>query len=388
VGTADIIVAGAGVIGLACALELRRRGANVIVLERGQPMREASWAAAGMLAACDPENPSALLELAVHSQELYDGFLRHIETLSGIAVPYRSQETLQQLVRDHSLPPNRPPPLPHHRELSPAEAERHLPGLSSGGHRFLLLPERSLDPRDLCLAMPLAARAAGIEIRSGVAVRSVSLISNGVRVETDDGGVEAGSYLNCMGAWAGAREYGFCQGTPDAGTTIVPRKGQMAMVRMPKPRDLTSVIRSKAAYLVPRGDGCVVVGATVEDAGFDKQVSPQALQALLGRAAALWPALREAPIVDRWAGLRPGTTDDLPLIGRAESGPAGRTGGATARCFIAAGHFRNGILLAPATADVVASLMAGEPPRVALEAFAPDRAGKPELCDKLFTAAL
>jgi glycine oxidase len=387
VGTADIIVAGAGVIGLACALELRRRGANVIVLERGQPMRESSWAAAGMLAATDPENPSALRELAVHSQELYDGFLRHIEALSGIAVPYRSHETLQQLVRDHPLPI---PHLPHHRELSPAEAERHLPGLASGNHRFLLLPERSLDPRDLCLAMPLAARAAGIEIRSGVAVRSVSLMSAGVRIEADDGGVEAGSYLNCMGAWAGAPEYGFCQETPDAGTAIAPRKGQMAMVRMPRARDLTCVIRSKQAYLVPRGDGRVVVGATVEDVGFDKQVVPQALEALLGQAAALWPALSEAPIVDRWAGLRPGTTDDLPLIGRAEAGLAGRRrmGGATARCFIAAGHFRNGILLAPATADVVASLIAGEPPRVALEAFAPDRAGKPDLCDKLFTAAL
>jgi glycine oxidase len=158
---------------------------------------------------------------------------------------------------------------------------------------------------------------------------------------------------------------------------------------MPTAHDLACVIRSKQAYLVPRGDGRVVVGATVEDAGFDKQVVPQALDALLGQAAALWPALCEAPIVDRWAGLRPGTTDDLPLIGKVDTGAAGRgSGGATARCFIAAGHFRNGILLAPATADVVASLMAGEPPRVALEAFAPDRAGKPESCDKLFTAAL
>ncbi|MGI8771262.1 MAG: NAD(P)/FAD-dependent oxidoreductase [Acidobacteriaceae bacterium] len=378
--TADIVIAGAGVLGLACALELRRRGARVVVVERGQPMQEASWAAAGMLAAYDPENPSALLALAAHSQALYDGFLRSVEALSGISVAYRTQETLQQLSDALPLPTST-----QYRQLTPAQAERRLPGLSSGGHRFLLLPERSLDPRDLCLAMPLAARAAGIEIRTGAAVRSVSHTGSGVRVEMDDGQIEAGFYLNCMGAWAGT-----LQGdAADAGTAIAPRKGQMAVVRLPQGAGLPSVIRSRQVYLVPRGDGRVVVGATVEEAGFDKRIVPEAVDALLTPAAVLWPALRQAVIVDRWAGLRPGTADDLPLIGVWGTGvSAEETLGAPARCFIAAGHFRNGILLAPATADVVGSLIAGEPPQVALEAFAPDRGRTRRSCDKHFTAAL
>lgn len=393
-------------------------------------MQEASWAAAGMLAACDPENPAALLPLAAHSQELYDAFLQRIEALSGLPVPYRTQETLQQFPASRTLPS-----CPRGRWLSAAEAERHLPGLASGGHPFLLLPERSLDPRDLCLAMPLAAQAAGIEVRAHAAVRSVSPLREGVQVEAEHGRVRAGAYLNCMGAWASGPEPAPHHGVPYqegpvGGAAIAPRKGQIAVVRLPQGSDLTSVIRSKEVYLVPRGDGRVVVGATVETAGFDKQVVPEALAALLARAAVLWPSIREASLMDQWAGLRPGTADDLPLIGSSigssmvgSSTIASSTIGSStigssrigistigdssnsgagkaakdsvpgdtesgARCFIAAGHFRNGILLAPATADVVASLIEGTQPRVALAAFAPHRGDRPQSCDKLFTAAL
>ncbi len=400
VGTTDVVIAGAGIIGLACALELRRRGAKVTVLERGEPMQEASWAAAGMLAADDPENPAALLALARHSHALYDGFLERIAALSGTSVAYRTHQTLQQIDTPQRSGAHLPDAT-RHRQLSPAQAENHLPGLASGGHSFLLLPERSLDPRDLCLAMPLAVRTAGIDIRTRTAVHAVSATSDGVRVATAIGPIDAGFYLNAMGAWAGALDHNPRNPDPHhAGTAIAPRKGQMAVVRMPpQAPGLTSVIRSKDVYLVPRGDGRVVVGATVEEAGFDKQVFPEVLDALLARAAVLWPALRGAPIVERWAGLRPGTGDGLPLLGASPpasascgaDGPdriADHTARTPARCFIAAGHFRNGILLAPATADVVAALIAGEPPQVALDAFAPDRGHVPQPCDKLFSAAL
>ena len=381
--TSDVVVAGAGIIGLACALELARRGLSVLVLERGDPMREASWAAAGMLAVSDPENPPALLPLAEHSHSLYDDFLGRISEQSGLRVPYRTAETLQQM-RTLQQTRRGTPELSAAHALSATEAERYLPGLRSGSRSFLLLRENSLDPRDLCAALPQAAAAAGVTVRTREAVRSVAATRDGVRVETELGTVHAGFYVDCAGAWAGSFDHDAAGAEATAGAEpapIVPRKGQMAAVRLPTAHNLRVVIRSPEVYLVPRGDGRVVVGATVEEAGFDKEVTPAAVEGLLRRGGELWPMLRGAPVIDRWAGLRPGTADDLPLIGP-------MTGHAEGRCFMAAGHFRNGILLAPATADVIASLIAGEEPRVDLSAFAPDRAGQPLTCDKRFTAAL
>jgi glycine oxidase len=137
----------------------------------------------------------------------------------------------------------------------------------------------------------------------------------------------------------------------------------MIKVILQEPAQLQHVLRTSEIYLVPRGEGRIVIGATLEEAGFDRQVEPAAVESLLARAAHLWPAAGRAQIVDSWAGLRPGTSDDLPLIGSADA----------ANCWLATGHFRNGILLAPATGLIVRQLLEGTAPQIPLDAFAVER---------------
>ncbi len=323
--TEDVIVAGGGIIGLSIALELARSGRRVRVLEKGRVMSEASWAAAGMLAAHDPEHPAALADLAVLSEELYPEYLRLIEELSGRCVPLRTRRALIRGIRSE-----------------------------------VWMDEASLDPRDLCTALPLAARTAGVEILEDTEVLSVASEDGSVDVSSLRGVLQADAFVNCCGAWAEGVE---------------PYKGQMLTVRLPQPVALDHVLRSREVYLVPRGDGRVVIGATVERAGFDRRVEPAALERLRERAAALWPPIAGATMVESWSGLRPGTDDSLPLIG----------GTRQARCWMATGHFRNGILLAPGTALVIRQLLQGVRPAVPLDAFAPGR-----LCasDKVRSAAL
>ncbi len=362
--TVDVLIAGAGIIGLSCALELRARGCRVTVLDRDQPMRGASWAAAGMLAAHDPENPAALLPLAERSLALYGAYLDRVRALSGHPVPLRTTTALQAIA-PHA-------PASHAgRLLSPADALALLPGLRTAGtYRFLELAEASLDPRDLCHALPLAAVAAGVVLHAGVAVEEVIAAEDAVEVRTAAGSFSAGAFLNCCGAWASQLQPSQLQEPspedPDAASAqtavVFPRKGQMAVVGV-DPAALPIVLRSPEIYLVPRGDGRVVVGATVENAGFDTAVHSETLHALLARAASLWPPIADAPILDSWAGLRPATEDGLPLLGRLQ----------TPRCFVAGGHFRNGILLAPATADVMAEWITGHAPAIDLAPFSPGR---------------
>lgn len=340
--TADVVIAGGGVIGLSTALELSRQGLRVTMLERGRVMTESSWAAAGMLAGRDPENPPELRPLSELSLSLYPAYLTVVEKLSGLRVALRTSGTLQGL--NHSF----------NDALSSSEIARHVPEFNAAGRSFRWLDEHSLDPRDLCAALPKAAAAAGITLREESPVTGVSGTAAGVEVSTPQASWSAAHFINCCGAWAGA-----ISGLP----SIEPVKGQMAVVKLPPHRSLDYVIRTPELYLVPRGDGRVVIGASVERAGFDKSVCQATIQSLLDEAAALWPPVREAQIVETWAGLRPGSADGLPVIGS--------TG--EKDCWIASGHFRNGILLAPATAQVMRQLMLGETPGINLSLFRCDR---------------
>jgi glycine oxidase len=326
----DVVIAGAGLIGLACALECERRGLRVVVLERGRAMQQASWAAAGMLAAHDPANPAALSALAQHSIALYPAFLEHIAALGGIAVPFETEWTLEP--------------------FDGANDEALLPGLNATGLGYLR--ENSLDPRKLAAAVLAAVRASNITLVEDSPVHSVSEATSEVQVQTAAGTLACGSFNDCTGAWSAV--------------PVRPAKGQMLRVHGPGLLHSGShgniVVRTEDIYLVPRLDGSVVIGATVEDVGFDTTVHENDLATLMDRAAAVIPAIADAARIESWAGLRPDTPDHLPLLGRVGQ-----------RRLIAAGHFRNGILLAPATARVIAQLLMGEQPELGLETFAPDR---------------
>ena len=309
-----VIIAGAGIIGLSTALELARLGFEVTVLERGEPMREASWAAAGMLAAGDPENPPALRPLADYSLRLYREYVARIEQLSGMRVPFRTTQTLQ-----------------------------------SGREGELALGELSLDPRDLCRALPVACRAAGVMLHAHTAVTA---LTPGGEVHTDRGVRSAANFVDCRGAWSS---------TPalfQEDLRVAPRKGQMLSVTLPAGVTLAHTLRTPAIYIVPRGDGRVIVGATVEDAGFDTTVHADAIRMLFERACALWTPLSTGSISDSWAGVRPATPDGLPVIDEVSS-----------HRFVATGHYRNGILLAPGTASVVRDLLLREETQIDLAPY-------------------
>jgi glycine oxidase len=353
-----ILIAGAGIVGLACALRLADSGFRVTVLERGHAMQQSSWAAAGMLAAHDPENPPALLPLSLLSLSLYPAFLARVTQLSGIAVPLRTHATQQG---------------------------------NDTADQFFPLAEHSLDPRDLCRALPAAVRAAGVALREQSAITAVTNTPAGVRVILASGAVLDGqAFVLACGAWSG--QIKLPAGIPPL--PVQPRKGQMIEVTMPgrfiqpdeahpqMPR-LDTVLRTPTLYLVPRGDGRIVIGSTVEDAGFDRTIDEAAGNRLFESAAALWPPLRQGTITARWTGLRPSVVrpcivrplipgdlptlpDALPIIGPLDSS-------SSTHCYAATGHFRNGILLAPATAHLIAQLLRNETSSIALDAFMPSR---------------
>jgi glycine oxidase len=340
----DVAIAGAGIIGLSLALELRQRGLSVTVVERGQAMSSASWAAGGMLAVNDPQNPPGLMPLCVRSWVLYPSYLDRIESLSGQRVPIRTQRTLQETKSERQSD----------NLAMAAEIAELAPGLDPTGHNFQWLEEGSVDPNDLREALPVAFRAEGGTLLEATEVMGVEVASNSVLVQTRQEQFSAGMFVNCCGAWAGNRQWG--------GVPVEPVKGHMANLQC-EPNRLRCVVRTPAVYLVPRGDGRVTVGATIEHAGFDENVHESQVKSMLDSALRLLPAATIPSPMDAWTGLRPGTPDGLPILGAAKS----------EHCWHAAGHYRDGILLAPVTARVMTQAMLGETPDVPLEPFSPAR---------------
>jgi glycine oxidase len=360
----DICIAGAGIIGLSLALELHRRGATVAVLDQGPPLAQASTAAAGMLAAHDPDNPPQIHDLAELSLSLYPVYLEQIRSLSGIHVLFQTGSTLQAL-------PSHAPPWPV--ELAAETLTQLLPNLDPGAHRFVLLKEQSLDPRDLAEALLAAIRTTTIDLRPHTPVRIVRSVQGSVEVHSPADTFQASTFVDCTGAWA-------ISSPALPHLRVRPKKGQMLAVALPQSLPLHLVLRTPNVYIVPRTLGQstdqspdqslprAVIGSTIEDAGFDKTVHPADIASLRRLAADLLPDLADAHILESWAGLRPATSDGLPLLGPIPDRP---------NQFLATGHYRNGILLAPATAQVMAQLISGESPSIDLSLFSATRLPAP-----------
>jgi glycine oxidase len=347
----DVAIAGGGIIGLSLGLELRRRGLSVTVIDRQQAMSSASWAAGGMLAVHDPQNPAELMPLCERSWELYPGYLERVEALSGKKVPLRTRRAMQFVAADHWVENgtrNGAEGL-----VTAQELEEFARGLDANGHIFEWIDEGSLDPNDLREALPAAFKAAGGTLLEETEMLGVESVTGGVVVRTTRKMVSAGMFVNCRGAWAG-------DGTGDL--PVVPVKGQMANLRC-APERLRCVVRAPGIYLVPRGDGRVTIGATIEHVGFDERVDEVSIRRMAEAALSLLPEAKAPPEMDMWAGLRPGTPDGLPILGEAE----------LEHCWHATGHYRDGILLAPVTGQVMAQAMLGEGTDVPLEAYAATR---------------
>jgi glycine oxidase len=346
----DAIVIGGGIIGLSLSIELRKQSLTVLVVERGEPGREASHAAGGMLVDCLLETPPALQPLATVSARMYPQFAHELEVESGMKVDLRDQGTILFSSAAHLSEPalqaaTLPAPL---AELEPALADFNRPAF--------YLRERSVDPRALTAAALTAAKRRGVDISSGEEVTAVNLSGGRVAgVVTTKTSFHAPKVVNCAGAWSG-------QIAPHAFPTR-PVKGQMLCLASPSPSLLKYVVRSPEVYLIPRSDGRILVGATVEEAGFDKRTDVTTIQRLHRAAVALVPELRNAKILEDWAGLRPGTPDASPILGPT----------ATPGYYVATGHFRDGILLAPVTAQVMAEVITEANCQHDLKAFSPAR---------------
>ena len=358
----DVTIIGGGLIGLSLAISLRKEGLRVLVVERGEPGREASHAAAGMLAA-GAEIPPPLKGLAEESARAYPEFVHELQDESGIKVDLRDQGSITlSRINDSAAEPLSPERL---RSLEPALA---IPPNECSGRASqpldrasricpAYLGERSVDPRALITAAIKAAHHREVDLVSGSEVKS--LLVNGGRVcgvETNRSAYSAAMVVNCAGAWAGTiAPYDF---------PVRPVKGQMlSVVGGPA---VEHVIRAEDVYLVPRSDGRLLIGSTLEQAGFNKQTDVNTLGRLFEAAVRLVPGLANSRKHEAWAGLRPGTPDELPILGETS----------TSGFFVASGHYRDGILLAPITARVMTALILGQSPGFDLRPFSPARFGK------------
>lgn len=358
----DVVVLGGGIIGMACARELAIRGWQVELVERGQPGREASRAAAGMLAPLveDPEG-DPIFEAGRASRDLWPQWAYALETESALMVDYDRSGTLI-VTETHDNHLERLTAAAQKlgedvRPLSGEELRRLVPDLDEsiwGG--LLLAGEHRVDNRRVCAALARTLVRRGVKIRHTHLVERVVIGESTVKIEGSDWDLEADRLLVCAGASSGR-----IQGLPEL--PIYPVRGQMMQLEgIDWP--WRGVVRSAKHYAVRRDDHSLVIGATVEDAGFETHTTPDGQFELLDFCRRFLPGLGKRLLRASWAGLRPATADGLPVMGRLDDGPV----------WYATGHYRNGILLAPWTASTIASWMFGEEPEQRfVDAFSPGR---------------
>ncbi len=359
--TYDVAVIGAGVIGLSVARRLAREGVDVVVVDRDEPCTHASWAAAGMLSPqseADEDDP--FLSLFLQARELFPALADELRAETGLDVGYRAEGTLllalseedeavlarrQQWQERAGLPVERLEPDDLHRLESGLSPEVRWALRFAGDHQ--------VDNRLLGRALWDSACAAGAAFQLGSGVRR--LRPGGLELENGER-IQAGDVVLAAGCWSGT-----IAGLPRP-LPVEPVHGELVSIRGTPPL-FRHTIGSTRGYLVPRADGRLIVGTTAERIGFRKRVTAGGVRRILETGFAMSPALERRPLIDSWAGLRPGTPDGLPILGRDPELPT---------LVYATGHYRNGILLAPLTGELIAAILLGkETPDLHL--YRPDR---------------
>jgi len=363
---AEILVIGAGIIGCAVAGELTSRGARVHVLDSRWVGHGATQASAGMLAPYTEAHESGpLLDLLVRSLDLYDGWIQDVRTQSGMPVEYVRSGSLEVAFDADAAAHLRLTAAGAGAErcawLDSAGTRRLEPGLPVNILGALSVPGHGyVAAQDLTAALARVVSNGGGRVQTATRAVAVDARSTCVHVTLEDGdSIRAEQVVIATGSWTSQ-----LLGLDDAAPRQVrPVRGQLLRIR-PLAPVLSRVIWGPGCYLVPWADGTVLVGATMEEAGFEERNTVNAVRALLEAASTLVPALTDATFVDARSGLRPATADGLPIIGPSSSSD---------RVFYATGHFRNGILLAPLTARLVADLMLERRAEPGLDALSPGR---------------
>ena len=352
----DVVVIGAGVIGLSCAWQAARTGRSVLVVDRDRPASGASGVAAGLLAPVTELSwgEQALLELNLEAARRWPAFDAELREWARCDTGYEQSGALRVAIdRDDVAELRRMYDFQCSLDLDvewliPSACRDGEPGLAPGiAGGVAAAGDHQVDPRRLVQALATAVECAGGEIAAGTEAHAVEIVADRVSgVRTDCGGVGCDHLIVAAGCWA--RELGGLP--PDAAPPVRPVKGQILRLRggdAPIARRAVSTLR---CYVVPRSGGEVVVGATVEERGFDTAVTAGGMLELLEAAREVLPGTAELELVESAARLRPGTPDNLPVVGA----------GAPDGLVWATGHYRNGILLAPITADAVLSVLDGE----------------------------
>jgi glycine oxidase len=363
----DVVVVGAGIQGASVALRLAQSGRRVIVLERAIPGAEASSAAGGILSpGVEALEPGPFYALCRASLARYAGFVREVEASSGMSVGYRALGTLEVALDDEHARVLAGRAEKLEREGLPVQvldgaAVRVLePGLSEQARGALFFAdEASLDPRPLARAVYVAASRAGATFLTGEVRRIRTEGGRATGVDHAGGRIDADAVVLAAGSWSLLVEG---HGLP-AGA-VRPVRGQIAVVDT-RPPLLSRVVFSGNGYVVPRPDGRILCGSTMEDVGWEKAVTAGGLRHVLEVAIEIAPSLAQAPVVETWSNFRPASPDGEPILGE----------GTIPGLFYATGHTRNGILLAPITADAIAAAVTGGAPPVDLSPFSPARLG-------------
>ncbi|MHB1245186.1 MAG: glycine oxidase ThiO [Sulfuriferula sp.] len=351
----DFIIIGGGVIGLSSALELARDGASVTVLERGAAGAEASWAGGGILSPLLPwDYPEAVSGLCDRGVQLYPQWSADLMSISGIDPEFLASGMLALPPMDELVAESWC--VQHGWHHAYEAAQQRVPGLAQDS-RALWLPDvaQVRNPR-LVQALRVAALDAGVKLQERVEVTHVAL-AEPARIDyldTAQGKQQASAYIIAAGAWSQAVLGEIAPHWP-----IKPMRGQMLLFKA-APELLPHIVYRQGIYLIPRRDGHILAGSTIEDVGFDKSTTEAARQMLYNAATDILPALRSLPIVQHWSGLRPGSPDNIPTIDRHP---------VIENLYANAGHFRYGVTMAPASALLLADLISDRKPALDMTAY-------------------